>query len=177
MNFLKTYETFYEPIYSCVCLNNNDMNELSRNDKTLEKRIRFFNYDDYMYSNDPLYFVLFGDEKIIGICKIDIFKHEKADYTISYFSIDRKHRNNKLTKLIIETLFIWLKNNNKSLSSSSWTVPGNLKLRPLLNKMSKEFGVNFQDNNRKFDNENNYNKNLINSLEMTDSEYKKFQKK
>ena len=114
---------------------------------------------------------------IVVICKLDYFDNEKTDYTICYFSIDRQYRNKKLTRLLIEGLYTWLKDNNYSLSSSSWTVPGNLKLRPLLNSMAIEFGVEFQDNDRKFDSQHEYNDELINTREMTDKEYKKFKKK
>jgi GNAT superfamily N-acetyltransferase len=177
MKILKTYELFHEPIYSVVHLDGWEMSDLISTDNTLKDRIRFFDYRDYLHSNKPIYFVLFADDLIVGICKIDYFEHENTDYTICYFSIDRQYRNQKLTRLLIEGLYTWLKDNNYSLSSSSWTVPGNLKLRPLLNSMAKEFGIQFIDNDRKHDTQREYNDDLINVREMTDKEYKKFNRK
>jgi hypothetical protein len=43
--------------------------------------------------------------------------------------------------------------------------------------MAIEFGVEFQDNDRKFDSQHEYNDELINSREMTDKEFKKFNRK
>ena len=176
------FETkFYEPIYSVVIHDKEEFTEITRNEKELDKRIRFFDYNDYQWSNNPIYFTLYADEYIVGICKIsETTTYDKkkdgaeTDYTVVYFSIDRKFRNKKLSRLLMETLFSWLKENNYSISSTSWSVSGRLKLRDMKHELAKEYGVKIIDKNTNHDYDAMYNDDLININEMTPEEYDKF---
>ena len=172
------YESFYEPKYSCVNLDMKEFRELTEKDNTLQKRIRFFNYSDTTswYDVKPRFTVLFADDLIIGICKIDNYDNEEQDYTISYFSIDRDFRNRRLTRLMIETLFDFIEEGDYTLNSSSWTHPGMIKLKPLIDSIAKERNIKWVTNNRKHDGEWAYNDDFINQNEMTDDELKKFNK-
>ena len=169
------FESFYEPQYSCVNLSADEFNELTRKDNTLKTRIRFFNYSDTTswYDQEPRFTVLFADDLIIGVCKIDKYDNQEGDFSIAYFSIDRDFRNRKLTRLMIDTLFDFILDNDYSLDSSSWTYPGMTKLKPLIDSIAKERGVKWITNNKKHDAEWNYNDDFIHRNEMTDKEYKK----
>jgi len=155
----KIYESFYEPQYSCVNMDSSEFNELTNKDNTLDKRIRFFNYSDTTswYDQEPRFTILFADDLIIGVCKIDKYENEEADFTISYFSIDKDFRNRKLTRLMIETLFDFIIENDYSLNSSSWTHPGMTKLKPLVDEIGIERDAKWITNNNRFDNEVSYN--------------------
>ena len=178
MKYLKLYESFYEPEYSCVNLTRDEFRELTDKDETLTKRIRYFNTSDVSswYDVNPKFTVMFADELIIGICKIDDYENEPQDFTISYFSIDRDFRNRKLTRLMIDTLFDFISDGNYTLNSSSWTHPGMTKLKPLLDKIAEERGIKWITNDRKMDGEWMYNDDFINRNEMTDDELNKFGK-
>jgi len=177
MKNIKTFETFDNPTYSVVPMDNDEFYQLIRKEKTLEDRIRFFSYTAANHVNDPMHFVLFIENKVIGICKLDIFDSADADYSICYVSIDRQYRNKKLTRLIIETMVDWMKEHNYTLGTSSWTVPGNLRLRPLVKSITSEKGVKFYDKDEKHDVQWMYNDDMININEMTPKELKKHNKR
>lgn len=190
MNYLKTYHQLFESdnnsnsnsnLYTKVfdqegygkeIYNNNNNGEPK--DPTYYNRIRYANNRDFSWYESELnlkFIVLYEGDKIIGVCKIGNWDKENPNkMSISYCSIDREYRNKGYLKLIIIELMKFCKNNNFVITASSWTVPGNLKLRPSLIKYSKIYGVEYIDHDNKHDAKHFYNKNLISAYEMTDDE-------
>lgn len=151
MKHIKTYERFYEPTYSVTLLNQTDFGDLTNNINNLDKSIEFFNYNDSECSNKPIYFSLFSDDYLVGVCKLDVVndiefkKYPDVDYIICYVSIDEKHKNRKLARILIEYVMDWLKENNYSLCTTTWTHDGDTKLRPLVKSIASDKDVIFYD--------------------------------
>ena len=175
---------FYEPQYSVVAHTGKEFEEIINkpNNQKLSKRIRFFNYG---IQDDAIFFTLYADDLIIGINKImkvkstdDKYRYDYADYVISYFSIDRDFRNKKLSRLLMESMFSWLKENNYSaVASTEWSVPGNQRLKSQFHKMGIEYNIKTSDRKEAHDTKSQYNDELIHKSEMTEDELKKFNKK
>ena len=117
---------------------------------------------------------MFKSDEIIGVCKIG--NYDKKDLNkrdISYCSIDRRYRGQGYLKFMVKELMRLCSEKNYILRSSSWTVPGNMRLRPTLIKYAKQYNVEFEDHNRMHDYDHMYNKDLISRSEMTDEETEK----
>jgi len=172
---MKIFEHFYEPQYSSANMNIDDFDKIVSQDDTIKKRIRFFDYSDSntWFDKKPRFTVMFADDLIIGICKIDSYDNSEADYSISYFSIDKDFRNRKITRLMINTLFDYILDGDYTLDSSSCTHPGMTKLKPLIDKIAEERGVKWTSNDRRHDTETSYDDDFLHYQEMNDDEYKK----
>lgn len=142
----------------------------------LENRIRFFHYP--MFPTDSVYYVvLFEDNKVIGICKIDTYKDlEPNQMEIAYCSIDREYRGKGYLNILIEELAKLCKKEGFSLGASRWTVPGMIKLRPVVTKWMEKYGVEFRDHSNRFDYSHVYNADMININEMTPEELEEHQR-
>ena len=168
---------FYEPEYSVVMHTGEEFdNVIQFKKQKLSKRIRFFNYH---LKIDDIYFTLYADGLIIGINKLMKVKdgrYDGSDYVVAYFSIDRDFRDKKLSRLLYDTMFSWLKENNYSIASTEWSVPGRKKLRHIKHELGKEYGVKTIDRDGTHDIETMYNDDLVHYDEMTDGEKKEFDK-
>ena len=171
MIFLKSYSLFESSNnISAKSYNSQDFQNLVYDERDdIEKRIRFFTYP--LFTSDGLYYsVLFDGDKIIGICKIGDDGKDNNLFKIAYCSIDREYRGKGYLRILIEELIKFCKKSGFSLGATRWTVPGMLKLRPILNELSKKYGVEFKDHDKKFDHTNIYNSDLVNVNEMTPKE-------
>lgn len=139
----------------------------------LKKRIRFFDIDKFSRNEFPHIIMFDGNanDKIIGICKIGNYDNNNPNhYVISYCSIDKEYRGEGYLNSLIEGLAKFCKENNYTLGSSEWTVPGMLKLRPTVVKRMKKYDVPFDDHNKRFDYPHSYNSNMINVDELSPEE-------
>lgn len=155
---------------TCEVLNNKEFFELVYgksslpSDRTIFKRIKYFDVHDISYSNKISYFVVLKENnKVIGLAKLAHYKmdnmHEN-EYSLAYLSIDINYRNKGYTRLMCEKMFEFIKKINLDLKSSSYTYVGFVKLRKLLIEYSKKHEVNFSESN---------DSNLITPKEMYDS--------
>jgi hypothetical protein len=175
--YVKSYtkEEFVKSLY--------DYDNMDLKDPTIEKRIRYFNFNNdmgYSFNENTFHFiVLYDKDKVIGICKIGHYSgNERGDdpnyMSISYCSIDRNYRGKGYLNIMIEELMKLCKEKGFDLGSSSWTVAGNVKLRPTIKKWAKKYGVDFLDHDRRFDTESLYNTELVSVEEMTPEEKAEF---
>lgn len=170
-----TKDEFFKVLY--------DEDKHDMKDPSIINRIRFFNWqDDFGWRDNKYYYsVLFDGDKVIGVCKIGHYDmsergKDKNYMSISYCSIDKEYQNKGYLKFMIIELVKFCKEKGFDLGSSAWTVPGNVKLRPLVKKYSKEYGVDFLDHNRKHDREWMYNADMKSIEDMTEEEREKFDK-
>jgi ribosomal protein S18 acetylase RimI-like enzyme len=171
-----TLEEFREILY--------DKDTYLLKDPTLQSRIRYMDIgmdlSAYNDTNNFHFIVLYEKEKIIGVCKIghyslNEFGDDQKYMSISYCSIDKDYRNKGYLKIMIEELMKLCKKRGFYLGASSWTVPGNVKLRPTIKKYAKKYGVKFIDHNNKHDTEYYY-KDFTHISEMTPIEYDEWNK-
>lgn len=119
-------------------------------DDTVFKRIRFFSDRDDLWSenNKDYYVVLFSGELIIGIAKVKYYSmsapNENA-LSIGFLSIDKEHRGNKYSRLMVDALFKEAKNKNIEIQTSTYTILGRDYLKPLFNEYAKKYNVVFHD--------------------------------
>lgn len=182
MRYLTSYKLFensgsiYAKSYDSYGFNQFLFGKPGQDVNDLEKRIRFFHYP--MFPTDSVYYsVLFDGDKVIGICKIDTYKDlEPNQMEIAYCSIDREYRGKGYLNILIEELVRLCKEKGFSLGASRWTVPGMIKLRPVVTKWTEKYGVEFRDHDRRFDYSHLYNADMVNINEMTPKELEEHQR-
>ncbi len=123
--------------------------------KNLEDKIRYFQYSDLQFHwvdsvkfnrERSFFIVLYSKKTIIGVISLGYNPYLK-DITnhlwISYFSITEKFQNKGLSKIMLDTLFQFAKNNNYVLEGSKYTEMGNQRLSSNINKWAELYKVNF----------------------------------
>lgn len=127
------------------------------NDETIFNRIRYLHSDELknrilVDENQFYYIVLFKGKKIIGIAKLGYYsnssEHEKQ-YGISFLSIDKEYRGRGYSNLLADEMFKLAKEKCLDVATSTYTVVGYKKLKPLFNKYAKKHGVKFTDKDDK----------------------------
>jgi len=122
---------------------------------------RFFKSEDggvfkYFDANDVLSGLKMGGDKfysfiktenlVVGICELQKNPYvEKNSYWIKMVSIDEKYQNQGLASKLIAEVIRFAKENNMTLEASSYKDEGYQKLKHILNRQSKEMGVEFID--------------------------------
>lgn len=121
-------------------------------DPTVFKRIRYFSEHDFNYSQKtqvkPIYFVLLDKEKIVAVAKIGYYslsaQNEKT-YSVSFLSIDKNYRGFKYSRILVNAIFKYAKENDLEMSTSAYTVLGKESLKHLFNEYAKKYDVTFYD--------------------------------
>lgn len=132
-----------------------DFDKHTYKDPTIFKRIRFFSESDlWNYDKEPkdtYYTVLFKENYIIGLAKIDFYSTSapnKNTLSIAFFSIDKNFRGHKYSRLMANELFKEAKKRNKEIQTSSYTVLGKEYLQHLFNEYAKKHSVIFHDKSK-----------------------------
>lgn len=189
MKYLKKFENIknifvgvynYDEMYARIYTSVEDYDKFNDFANQLEKRIRYFTFKDFnpieRKEIRPFYFVLYDNEYIIGISKIGNYDKNPNLYSISYLSIDKNYRGQKLSKLIIDTILSFSKEKKLTLTTSDWSLLGKLSMKKYIKSKTKEMGIEYIENDNDHDGKWMYNDNLIHVDDMTDKERDDFYK-
>ena len=109
----------------------------------------FDNRIDFLEIENVYFFTLFIDGKLIGLAHIRKSPHIHNTYWLSYLSILNEYENMGYGSKLSEYIFKWFCENNLQFETSSYSEIGYLKLKPLFNKLSKKYSVQFIDKETK----------------------------
>ena len=140
-------------------MHNNEMQQELQNDNSINSRIRFFYINDIYDKNKQFFVVLKYNNKVIGISRVAYFSmssKNQNDLSISYFSIDKNYRYLGYSKLMLDKLFQHAKENNYTISTSSYTVLGKLQLQKLIHEYANKYNVEIIDKDSMLDTEHSY---------------------
>jgi hypothetical protein len=112
-------------------------------DKTLPIRLQFVAHNNFKDYINNYYIILMLNELIIGISKISNIS--KNTTIIDFINIDEKYRRNKLTRLILDTIFKDAKKYNKQISITPYTKLGKNRVQHILKEFANKYKVNFID--------------------------------
>lgn len=146
-------------------LNHDQLLELIYNRKTGEcsdlsvfKRIRYFSPNDFDYTQKtqvkPFYTVLQIGGKIVGIAKAGYYSlsaKDERNWSISFFSIDKDYRGKGYSRLMVNALFEYAKQNDFDISPSAYSILGKERVYHLLIEYAAIHGVKFYDEVRMHD--------------------------
>lgn len=113
----------------------------------LEGRLKYFMYRLMTPNGNGFYFSAELDNEIIGLAHVGKNPYKKDTYWISYLSVDSNHQSKGIASLISTAIFKWAGREKIELQSSMYSNMGWQKLKPLWNKLSKKYNVNFVDSN------------------------------
>jgi GNAT superfamily N-acetyltransferase len=113
-------------------------------------RFKYFLYTDFKnsYNTDPdsvRFFTVKENDLVVGLAHIEKSPYAENTYWLSYLSIDPKFENKGYASILSEFIFKWFKKHNLTFETSSYSSSGFIKLKPLFNKLSKKYNVNFID--------------------------------
>lgn len=119
-------------------------------DKTIQDRIRFFNFRSACPLGEGMEFYTFllDKDKIIGMAHVGYYSLNAVsenNWSISFLSIDKNYRYKGYSKLIVEEIFKQAKKRNLEISTSTYTVLGKEHLQKQFNTISKKYSVKFYD--------------------------------
>lgn len=121
------------------------------------KKIKYFSDDIFPYlakkDEKNIYFCSMHKDKIVGIIKLKVGGDESLFYAgwknwICYVSILPEYQNKGISRKLIQLMFKYAKEKKIKILSSSYTSEGFKKIRKVLREESKNFGVDFLDNDR-----------------------------
>ena len=140
-------------------MHNNEMQQELQKDNSINSRIRFFYIND-IYDKDKQFFVVLKyNNKVIGLSRVAYFSmssKNENDLSISYFSIDKNYRYLGYSKLMLDKLFKHAKENNYTISTSSYTVLGKLQLQKQLHYYANKYNVELIDKDEMLDHDKMY---------------------
>lgn len=92
---------------------------------------------------DKFYPIVKIGDKIIGLSELQKDPFNKKNLWIKFLSIDLKEQNNGYASKLAKEIFEFAKKNNYSLEASSYTEQGFEKMRPVFERLSKEYTIDF----------------------------------
>lgn len=94
--------------------------------------------------NDKFYPIVKVGEKIVGLSELLKDPFNNRNLWIQFLSIDPKEQNNGYATKLAKEIFEFAKKNNYSLEASRYTEKGFEKMRPVFERLSREYsGVEF----------------------------------
>jgi len=107
----------------------------------------YFDIKEISENKDKKFFsiVKAGDE-IIGLSELFKDPLNNKNLWIQFLSVDPKEQNKGYASILAKEIFEFAKNNGYSLETSNYTEIGLEKLRPVFEKLSKEYSVLFTSN-------------------------------
>lgn len=103
---------------------------------------KYFELSDIQYNkNDKFYPVIKIGDKIVGLSELlkDPFDKTNKNLWIQFLSIDPKEQGNHYGSKLAKEIFDFARQNNYSLEASRYTEDGYTKMRPVFEKLSKEY--------------------------------------
>ena len=94
-----------------------------------------------LHQKDKFYPIIKVGDKIVGLSELlkDPFDIDKKNLCIQFLSIDPKEQDNGYASKLAKEIFEFARKNNYSLEASSYTEKGFKKLRPVFERLSKEY--------------------------------------
>jgi hypothetical protein len=109
----------------------------------------FDNSSDFSGIDNVYFFVLYIDDKMVGLAHIRKSPYIENTYWLSYLSILNNFENMGYASKLSDYIFRWFSENDYQFETSSYSETGFLKLKPLFNKLSKKYDVKFLDKETK----------------------------
>lgn len=104
----------------------------------------FFELKDLsLHKKDKFYPILKVGNEIVGLSELLKDPFNNKNLWIQFASIDPKAQNNGYASKLAKEIFEFAKNNNYSLEASRYTEKGFEKIRPVFERLSKEYPINF----------------------------------
>jgi GNAT superfamily N-acetyltransferase len=101
---------------------------------------KYFNIRDLdLNRNEKFYPIVKIGEKIVGLSELLKDSYNENNLWIQFLSIDPKEQNKGYASKLIKEIFEFTSKNNYSLEASSYTDIGFEKLRPVFERLSKEY--------------------------------------
>lgn len=127
-----------------------DQDEPTEKIKEISDRLRYFNMGDIGYNERNLFFVLKGNDKIIGVAKVRIdgpysLSHNKFNKWISYISIDKEYYGKGIATALVDAVMYYAAEHKIELLCSGYTLRGWMYLRPTLHRIASQYGVTIED--------------------------------
>ncbi len=136
-------------------INTNDLIDLIYKGDNLPQDNRFlpvenggvFKYFDIkelsQNKKDKFYPVVKIGDKIVGLSELLKDPFNNKNLWVQFLSIDPEEQNNGYASRLAKEIFEFAKKNNYSLEASSYTEKGFEKMRPVFERLSKEYLVDF----------------------------------
>jgi len=113
--------------------------------------------DDMRWANEshgniPRYAFVIKDDTLVAVSKImqnGWDPKPEQPWGISFTEVMKEYRNKGYASKLMQIVFDWAKQNDANLHSTSYTKMGHIKLKPLKEKLSKEYGVEHNERNEK----------------------------
>jgi GNAT superfamily N-acetyltransferase len=124
----------------------------------LKERLRFFSGRDLVSnhnnSEEHYYYCAFNNEKIVAILKLktggfDSMWHKGWCNWLCYCSVDTDYKGQGISKILVEMMFKFAKEKNINILGSGYTKEGFDRLKPVLARYAKKYGVDFLDDREK----------------------------
>ena len=101
---------------------------------------RFFELQDIQnHKEDKFFPVIKIGEKIVGLSELLKDPFNNKNLWIQFLSIDPKEQGNKYASMLSREIFDFAKKNGYTLEASHYTEDGFIKMRPVFERLSKEY--------------------------------------
>jgi GNAT superfamily N-acetyltransferase len=107
---------------------------------------RYFLIDSLTFPSDRekySYPIVEEDNKIVGLAELQKDPRNKDNLWVKFVSVDPAYQNKGYASSLIKEIFLFAKNNNKSLEMSSYNAEGYSKLKKVIQRCGQETGVPF----------------------------------
>jgi GNAT superfamily N-acetyltransferase len=105
---------------------------------------RYFWINDLnsIHGNEGKHFPIIEIEnQIVGLAELEEDPNNSGNLWIKFISVDPQFQGMGLASQLIEDIFQYAKENNKSLETSLYSEDGSLKLKPKLKKLAEKYEV------------------------------------
>lgn len=96
-----------------------------------------------LHPDDKFYPIIKIGDKIVGLSELLKDPFNNKNLWIQFLSIDPKEQNNGYASRLAKEIFKFAKNNNYTLETSHYTEKGFEKLKPVFERLSEEYSVDF----------------------------------
>ncbi len=108
----------------------------------------FYPRTDFTEINNVDFFVIYSnsnDNEVVGIAHIRKNPYINNTHWLSYLSISPDYQNLGYASKLSEYIIKWFKQKDLQFETSSYSKQGFVKLKPLFNKLTNKYNVDFLD--------------------------------
>jgi GNAT superfamily N-acetyltransferase len=118
----------------------------------LPDRLKYFSFSGLVHDNmslyakyDTYYFIVEIENKIIGSARLQQNPYDKNMFWLTHLTIDEEYRNQGYASKLANEIFKFVKQNDYVLKGSMYSDIGYEKLKPLFNRLAKQYDIKFID--------------------------------